>query len=292
MSSSLKPTAAILCLALAAPVAALIAPVPGHAARPSAARMTAAARMGPLPAPRPSSSAPRDGQAGADLQTCRVAVAGRERYATFAAQMTQVSGGRRMAIRIGLRQRTPPGRSYRTLSAPGLGVWRQSSSGVHVYRYVKQVVDLPAPATLRAAVDYRWLDAHGHVIRRARRVTSPCVQPDERPRLILGAVTAVSRPGSVSDSYNVIVRDTGRGPATSFLVALAVNGRPAATRSVERLGAAAATSLIVTGPRCFAGGAVQLTLDPAGHVEEALGGGLARTLACPLPQAPGGAAAP
>lgn len=286
MSSSLKATAAILGLALAAPCAALIAPAPGHAAQPLPVRPTTARRMGVPPSGR------RDGQAQAGLQTCRVAVGARERYAIFAAQMTQVAGGRRMAIRIGLRQRTPPGRGYRALSAPGLGVWRESSSGVHRYRYVKQVVDLPAPATLRAAVDFRWLDAHGRVIRRARRLTPPCAQPDERPRLILGAVTVVPGLASASDAYRVVVRDTGRGPAPSFVVAVAVNGQPAAARSVERLGAAATTSLTVEGPRCGAGGTVQITLDPARQVQEAPGGGLARTLACPLPHAPDGTATP
>lgn len=285
MSCSLKPVAAILGLALAVPVAALIAPAPGRAAQPSPAPTTPA---GPG---NPAVSAPRNGQAQADLQTCFVAVAARGRYATFAAQMTQVSGGRRMAIRIGLRERTPQGHGYRALSAPGLGVWRRSSSGVHLYRYVKQVFDLPAPATLRGAVDFRWLDAHGHVIRRARRLTSPCAQPDERPRLTVGAVTVAPGPGSLN-SYRVVVRDDGRGPANSFVVALAVNGQPAGARAVDRLGAAEVTSLTVEGPRCVAGGAVQITLDPARHVQEAPGGGLARTLACPLPQAPTGAAAP
>ncbi len=279
MSSSLKVAAATLALALGPPALTLAA--------------TAAPGRGQAPAvPLMSPIAPRDGQAVADLQTCRVAVAPRERYATFGAQMSQVPGGRRMAIRIGLRQRTPPGHTYRALSAPGLGVWRQSLRGVRVYRYVKQVVDLPAPATLRAAVDYRWLDARGRVIRRARRLSSPCVQPDERPRLVLGPVTVVPQLGSSSDSYRMIVRDTGRGPATSFVVALAVNGRRAGAPSVQRLSAAGVTSVAVDGPRCVAGGVVQVTLDPGRHVDEAPGGGRARTLACPLPQAPGAGVTP
>jgi len=280
MSPSLKAAGLTLALALVAPAVALAAGAPGRAGQVPAARMA------------PGPPTPRDGQAVADLQSCRVAVAPRERHATFGAQMSQVPGGRRMAMRVGLRQRTPPGRIYRALSAPGLGVWRQSSSGVRIYRYVKQVVDLPAPATLRAAVDYRWLDAHGRVMRRARRLSSPCVQPDERPRLVLGAATVLPQLGSLHDQYRLIVRDTGRGPATAFVVALAVNGQRAGSRTVERLGAAAMTSLTVDGPRCVTGGAVRITLDPSRHVDEAPGGVLARTLPCPLPQAPAAAATP
>ena len=36
-------------------------------------------------------------------------------------------------------------RSFHTITAPGLGVWRASDPGVKIYRYLKQVTNLFAP---------------------------------------------------------------------------------------------------------------------------------------------------
>jgi hypothetical protein len=48
---------------------------------------------------------------------------------------------------------------------------------VKVYRYIKQVTDLSAPAVYRAAVRFRWLNTKGKLIKGVERRTSTCVQP-------------------------------------------------------------------------------------------------------------------
>ena len=56
-------------------------------------------------------------------------------------------------------------------------MWRGSDPGVKAYKYLKQVTNLSAPAFYRAVVRFRWLNARGHLIRRAERHTARCVQP-------------------------------------------------------------------------------------------------------------------
>jgi hypothetical protein len=63
------------------------------------------------------------------------------------------------------------------VAASGLGVWRSAAPGVKVYRYIKQVTDLAAPAVYRAAVRFRWLTTKGKLIRALERRTPTCVQP-------------------------------------------------------------------------------------------------------------------
>ena len=116
-------------------------------------------------------------QASATLEQCVTSVAQVERSATFAGEMTAVAGTARMAMRIEVQERVPGQALYHTVTAPGLGVWRESDVKVKIYKYLKQVTNLSSPASYRALVRFRWMGPRGHVIRRAERVTTRCVQP-------------------------------------------------------------------------------------------------------------------
>ena len=67
----------------------------------------------------------------------------------FSAEMTAVPGTMRMAMRIDLEERAPDEVEFHTVTAPGLGVWRSSDPKVKVYKYLKQVTNLSAPAFYR-----------------------------------------------------------------------------------------------------------------------------------------------
>jgi hypothetical protein len=82
-----------------------------------------------------------------------------------------------MAMRIEVQERLPGEELFRTVAAPGLGVWRGSAPGVKIYQYVKQVTNLSFPADYRALVRFHWLNDKGYVIKRAERVAATCAQP-------------------------------------------------------------------------------------------------------------------
>ena len=134
------------------------------------------------PTAQGSSRAPRaDGAsaapASATLEDCETSSVQAERSATFAGEMTAVAGTVRMAMRIDLEERTPEQSLYHTVSAPGLGIWRLSDPRVKIYKYLKQVTNLSAPAVYRAVIRFRWLAPRGRVLKRVQRYTSRCTQP-------------------------------------------------------------------------------------------------------------------
>jgi hypothetical protein len=111
------------------------------------------------------------------LEQCATSTVQAERSATFTAQMTATSATQRMGMRIELQQRPRGEVVFHTVIAPGLGVWHSSEPGVKIYKYVKQVTNLAAPAAYRAVVRFRWLGEKGRVLKRAELHTPRCPQP-------------------------------------------------------------------------------------------------------------------
>jgi hypothetical protein len=155
----------------------------GYARRASAPLAAAACSLTLLCAAPASAQSGVEGgpQDSATLEQCVTSVAQVERSATFAGEMTALPGTVRMAMRVEVQERVPGEALYHAVSAPGLGVWRESDAKVKIYKYLKQVTNLSSPASYRALVRFRWVGARGHVIRRAERLTSRCVEPTAPP---------------------------------------------------------------------------------------------------------------
>ncbi len=113
----------------------------------------------------------------ASLVQCLTTGEQAERAATFAGEMMTIAGAARMSMRIELLERRPGEMSYHAVAAPGLGVWRASDPGVGVYKYVKQVTNLAAPADYKGLVTFRWQGARGRTLKRDERRTRRCSQP-------------------------------------------------------------------------------------------------------------------
>ena len=113
----------------------------------------------------------------ATLTQCVTSVTQAERSATYAGEMSAIPGTVRMAMRIDVEERIPHEAQFRAVVAPGAGAWRTSETKVKIFKYLKQVTDLSAPARYRATVHFRWLNAHGATIHRATRTTKACAQP-------------------------------------------------------------------------------------------------------------------
>jgi hypothetical protein len=111
------------------------------------------------------------------LEQCATSTVQAERSATFTAQMTATGATQRMGMRIELQQRMRGEPDFHTVMAPGFGVWHPSEPGVKIYRYVKQVTNLTAPAAYRAVVRFRWLGGKGHVLKHAELHTPRCLEP-------------------------------------------------------------------------------------------------------------------
>jgi hypothetical protein len=175
------------------------------------------------------------------------------------------------------RQRTRDGQWRRLRTAPGFGSWESTEPGRAGFVFHKRVDGLRVPASYRAVVGFRWVDAAGRIVRRARRVTAPCAQPDIRPDLVPGVLTAVfgARPGLAI--YKLVVRNTGRSAAGPFSVR--VGG---ATTTVGGLGPQQQRTIVVISAVCLAGTTTLAEVDTEHVVDESSerGNEVART--CPL----------
>jgi hypothetical protein len=122
-------------------------------------------------------STPVDGMASVGLEQCATSTVQLERSATFVAQMTATNATQKMELRIELQQRLHGESEFHTLAAPGFGVWRVSEPGVKIYKYVKQVTNLDAPAAYRAIVRFRWMGERGRVLKHDELRTPRCIEP-------------------------------------------------------------------------------------------------------------------
>jgi hypothetical protein len=129
------------------------------------------------PASAQQTTTPEVGGVTATLEQCMTSTVQAERSATFTGEMSSVAGAAKMSMRIDVEERAPGESEFHTVSAPGLGVWRAADPKVKVYKYLKQVSNLSSPASYRGLVRFRWINAHGHVIKRAERLTTRCLQP-------------------------------------------------------------------------------------------------------------------
>jgi hypothetical protein len=236
---------ALIC-ALAAASAALLA-------------LAAAAAAAPL----------RASSARALLHACHPALAQGDRYATFGGYMRSLRpGADRMQMRFDLYRRPAGGLTWRRVSGPGLGTWNRADYGVAGYRFRQRVENLPAPHSYRALVSFRWRNSAGRVFARTWRNSPICFQPDLRPDLRIGRITAEPGPDRGTAVYSVLVRNDGRTEGRDFDVGLRVAGVPRPVETVAALGAGQRILVRFTGPRCATGEPLSATADPDRRVSE------------------------
>jgi hypothetical protein len=215
----------------------------------------------------------------AKLTDCHTGPALGDRFAVFVGQMPALQRTRRMWMRFDLYERTPGG-SWQHLSVPKFGTWQKSLPGKPGFIYEKRVDNLHAPAAYRAQVRFRWYDAHGKLQRQARRTTRTCHEPDPRPDLAVGQITATTA-GAGRLRYVIRVRNDGRSDVGPFGTVLSVDGAAQPPATVAGLPAGGATNVAVVAPRCTPGSRIQVALDPAGTIDEARESNNAVLRACP-----------
>jgi hypothetical protein len=202
------------------------------------------------------------------VQACQTGQAPAERVAAFVASMPAGDDTVRMAMRFDLQQRTVDGGVWERVVAPSFGRWERSRTGVAGFVYAKDVHGLSAPGEYRAIVRLRWYARDGSV-RELRRVTRSCRQPDPRPDLVAGRLQVLPVPDTPLATYRLPVRNTGRGAAGPFAVALRLGGAEVARAVVGGLAPGATSVVVLQAPACAAGAPVELAIDADGTVAEA-----------------------
>ena len=204
----------------------------------------------------------------ARVVSCTVGATAAARTATFTASMPAIAGTARMWVRFTLLQRMDSDGEFVRVRLPGWGRWQRSDPGRTAFIYTKKVQGLRAPGAYRARVTFRWYGAGGRLLRTTTRTTRTCRQPDLRPDLEAGALTAGAGLGAGTVTYLLDVVNDAAAPAGPFQVALTVAGMPQPPVRVDGLAPGERQVVSVPGPRCAPGSTVRLVLDPAAAVAE------------------------
>jgi CARDB len=214
--------------------------------------------------------------ATAKVVQCAKGLTPAARYAVFRGGARRVRGTKRMWIKFKLQERVGDGR-FRAIAAPGLGVWRKSRSGVRRFAVYQRVLSLGEGASYRVVVQFRWYDADGELIRRARRVSPVCRQPGALPNLRVTRVGGRLVAGTVR--YAVDVLNRGRAASSPTTVAFSVDGDVVDTPAIGALAPGETRRVFVNGPPCT--GSVKAVVDPGDLVAEGNERDNTRTATCP-----------
>ena len=231
-----------------------------------------------LGAPQPGDARP-PASASAKVAECARGELPADRSVAFRGVMRRVASTRRMWMRFTLQERRAGGR-FVALSAPGLGIWRRSRTGVGGFAYRQRVLELATGSTYRAKVDFRWYAGDGRVLQRATRRTRGCSQSGPLPNLDIGRIGAQRLDGAPGATrYVVRVRNRGVEPAPASRLAFSVDGAAVDTVTVPALAPAQVKRVFVTGPRCDA--RIRAEADPDGTVNESVEHDNVRSIRCP-----------
>jgi hypothetical protein len=238
----------------------------------------AAALVAIAAAPAQAAGRSKPPKLAATLESCITSPLPVQRIASFVGSMPARAGGARLQMRFELERRRHGQRRWRRLKAAGFGVWERADPNVAGFVFTKRVTGLPVPATYRALVHFRWVDAGGTTVRRSHARTRACRQPDLRPNLVPGALTAVldlQQPGMAV--YTLVVRNTGRSAAAPFSVRVG-----SGTAEVGELGAGQERAVAVVAPACLAPLPIVVRVDADRRVDEARERGNGARRPCPI----------
>jgi archaellum component FlaF (FlaF/FlaG flagellin family) len=134
------------------------------------------------------------------------------------------------------------------------------------FGYAQSVEGLESGGVYAVQVQFRWLDAHGKVIRSIKRTSSSCRQQGELPNLSVTRVTARAGQASGTEIYNVDVTNSGQGNAQKVGVNLFVDGAAADSYRLDQVKAGETVTVHFTAPSCKQ--SLRAVVDRADRINE------------------------
>jgi archaellum component FlaG (FlaF/FlaG flagellin family) len=183
------------------------------------------------------------------VRSCEVGSSARQRSATFYARMRAVKGTDQMQMRFTLIDRAGDGPPD-VIDSPALAQWRKSRRGVSRFGYAQSVAGLDSGGVYAMQVQFRWIDAAGHVIRSVKRTSDSCRQQGELPNLTITRIAARPGESSGTELYSVDVKNTGQGAARFVPVDLFVDGAGADGATVDVVKPGETVTVRFNGPVC------------------------------------------
>lgn len=202
-------------------------------------------------------------QAAQNASVALTACVSRDRAAEFEARMAATAGAARMKMRFTLQVRKPGKTAFRQVAAPGFSDWTTADPGTRKYVFTRRVEALIGPASYRAMVRFRWVDADGATVATARAYSHACWQADHRPNL---TVRALSVEGG--RNYVALVANTGRTASGPFDLEIELPDQVLGPVTVESLEPREERLVQIRGLRCKAGTSITAVADPLDAIDE------------------------
>jgi hypothetical protein len=207
---------------------------------------------------------------------CKKALDPPDRQVSVTAVMRPVQGTEAMAIKFDLLERSPGLAAFTAPRAGDLGTWISpvrptlGKRAGDVWVLSKPVANLPAPASYRFRVSFRWTGAAGKVLATAERDTRWCSEPELRPDPLVQSIRIEPVPDHPKQAkYTVVIRNAGATAAGPFQLEFApADGVGVKTRTIQRLGGHVSRNEVFTGRACTSTTAPTVTLDPEHVVDD------------------------
>jgi hypothetical protein len=236
-------------------------------------------------APRAGHPAPRAALAGF---RCRSTFDPAIRRVSVVSVMRPVAHTHTLSVRFTLLQKLS-GAPVTTVSYGDLGRWLTPADPTlgrrpaDVWKLVKPVIGVDAPARYRFRVQFRWLARDGHVLAQATRTTRWCAVRELRPDVLVRAVRVRPIAGQPThDRYVAIIANRGRTASRPFSV-LFDPGSSGASRTVTVRALRPGTHVRVsfTGPACDPAAQPTVVADPGDAVDDFDRANNTFTVSCP-----------
>lgn len=221
---------------------------------------------------------------------CQKALDPPTRAVSVQAVMRPVTGTAKMQMRFDLMRKTKSGAPFKVVRGEFLGSWLTPDNPTlgqrpgDVWIVNHPVVGLPAPATYRFRVSFRWLGSSGQQLSSAVQSSPSCWQPELRADLLVRSLT-VTPVGSGQSAYVAEIANRGLTAAGPVEVDLA---GAAATTQAQTLGSVGPRSTArerFVAPSCTPGASLAVTVDPSHTIDEYDFANNVLTMSCPAPGA-------
>jgi hypothetical protein len=220
---------------------------------------------------------------------CQRALDPAARVVSVTAVMRPVEGTERMQVEFRLLQRLAGARRYLSLGGVGLDTWLEppvptlGQRPADVWRVIKPVSDLAAPAVYRFAVAFRWLGGGGHVLKMLTRSSRTCRQVERRADLVVAATTVTADQGHPSlDAYRVRVVNRGATGARHVTVRFTQAGR-SEDKTIRYVRAHQRQDVTFPGALCDPSDPPYVTVDPDQQIDVYTRAQSTRVFSCPSP---------
>jgi CARDB len=204
---------------------------------------------------------------------CQKALDPPTRAVSIQAVMRPVAGTAKMQIRFDLMRKSKPGAAFKIVRGHFLGSWLTPDNPTlgqrpgDVWIVNHPVVGLPAPATYRFRVTFRWLGSRGQQLSSAVQTSSTCYQPELRADLVVRSLT-VTPLGSGKSAYVATIANRGLTAAAPVEVDLAGVGSAAQAQTLASVGPKSSAHERFVAPACTPGANLAVTVDPSHTIDE------------------------